>query len=566
MTTTPVFDDAARARNLTCWSCLAACVLWAATACAPLAATRAVTSAPLAEAARPAGDEGARRALVIGNADYPGASLQNPVNDARAVEDALRATGFSVTRHTNLRNKREFRDAVGAFVDGLADGDTALVFYAGHGIEMKGDNYLLPVDFNAHNEDDAVDEGYRVQTLLDRLSNRSRATNIVILDACRNDPFSRRWSRGATSRGFKSVDVSAPGTFIAFSTGPGETAADAGGGANSPFTQALVQHMATPGLDITDVMRRVRSDVLASTSQRQTPWSRESLGPEGFRFNTAASAPPAVKCPAGTTWDGSACAAEAVRCPAGSRWNGSACEGERVASLPKAPPPPPAPAPRRAGETRVEPKTGATWVWMPPGSFRYGCEPQDTQCDDDEKPGRRESVDGFWMLQTEVTDDAWRACERAGACAPRSCAYGRLGAGREPAVCAEQPQAQDFCRWLGGRLPTAVEWEYAAKSGGSRVYPWGDAPPDATRANCDGFGDRFERLAPVGSFPAGDSAWGLKDMSGNVWEWTASWYDNDKIEIRGGGWYNDPPYLRAGIRRRVAPGARNVGYGFRCAQ
>jgi len=143
---------------------------------------------------------------------------------------------------------------------------------------------------------------------------------------------------------------------------------------------------------------------------------------------------------------------------------------------------------------------------------------------------------------------------------------GVLAAPELPAVHLTHAEAAAYCQWAGGRLPTAVEWEYAAKGGRSRIYPWGDSPPTATLANCDGCGDRFARIAPVGSFPSGDTVHGLKDMAGNVWEWTASDYGSQDKEVRGGSWGSDPPLLRAGVRRRYEPGWRFDNRGFRCAQ
>lgn len=212
------------------------------------------------------------------------------------------------------------------------------------------------------------------------------------------------------------------------------------------------------------------------------------------------------------------------------------------------------------GFGRTEPLTGATWVLMPSGTFHYGCEPQDTECESEERPGRTEQVDGFWMMQTEVTVDANERCKAAGVCL-----NGSVTAPSRPVTRVTWTEAATFCEWLGGRLPTAVEWEYAAKSGSSRVFPWGDEQPDETRANCDRCGDTFDRTSSVGSFPAGDTRWGLKDMAGNVWEWTDSRNDSNTVEIRGGSWTTPTRYLRASSRANVPPNDRGET-GVRCAQ
>jgi formylglycine-generating enzyme required for sulfatase activity len=502
---------------------------------------------------------GNRQALVIGNATYPGAPLNNPVRDARAMEKALQASGFSVvTVHENLKRK-ELKASVNAFVDQLGPTDTAVVFYAGHGIELKGENFLLPVDFSATNEEDAIDEGYRMQTLLDRLAQRPQATNIVIFDACRNDPFSRRWSRTTQGRGFTRVDVTA-GMFVAFSTAPGNVAADGGAANNSPFTQALVKHLATPGLDINDVLRKVRRDVLAATDSQQSPWSLDNLtGSFRFREGSGEKSGP-VTCPTGTSWNGATCAATTVTCPPDTTWNGSACEGRRLASLPVPPPSSTSPPSSTTGSA------GIVWVQLPGGSFHFGCEPQDRECESDEKPGSTQRVAPFSMAQTETTVAQYNACVAAVACerGPGN----SDGGSNHPVVNVDWHEARAFCWWAGGRLPTAVEWEYAAKSGSSRIYPWGDSPPTASRANCDSFtcNDHFERTAPVGSFPEGDTRHGLKDMAGNVYEWTSSNYESSYKEFRGGSWGYSPANLRASYRNRAGPARRYDYVGFRCAQ
>ena len=208
---------------------------------------------------------------------------------------------------------------------------------------------------------------------------------------------------------------------------------------------------------------------------------------------------------------------------------------------------------------------GIVWVKLPGGSFHYGCEPQDRDCDSDEKPGSTQRVAPLSMAQTETTVAQYDACVEAGGCV--SGPDDSVGGSDHPVVNVDWHQATAFCRWAGGRLPTAVEWEYAAKSGSSRIYPWGDSPPTASRANCDSScGDRFPGTAPVGSFPEGDTSHGLKDMAGNVWEWTSSDYNSSYKDLRGGSWFDNPAYLRASNRFRNGPARRNANFGFRCAQ
>ncbi len=241
-----------------------------------------------------------------------------------------------------------------------------------------------------------------------------------------------------------------------------------------------------------------------------------------------------------------------------------------------------------SAKTKHNSKSGLEFVYIPSGKFHFGCEPQDPQCDDDEKPGRDESVSGFWLGKTDVTVAAWQKCVAAGACEEiakddeqHRCNYknGRLD---HPMNCIDWKQAQAFCAWIDGRLPTEVEWEYAAKGGESRIYPWGDAPLDATRANvCDKqcrsgdastaswaateLDDGFAATSSVGSFPAGASRLGLLDMVGNVWQWTASSAADASAKVqRGGAWAEKPSAARASSRYSNDPTTRHASIGLRC--
>jgi formylglycine-generating enzyme required for sulfatase activity len=212
---------------------------------------------------------------------------------------------------------------------------------------------------------------------------------------------------------------------------------------------------------------------------------------------------------------------------------------------------------------KVEPKSGLAFIRLPAGSFHYGCEPQDSKCESDEKPGRTAAVRGFWLGKTDVTVSAYERCVNAGACTKPdtgsdACTYGRRA--DHPVNCVDWGQANAFCSWVGGRLPTAEEWEYAAKSGESRVYPWGDQEPNGQLAN---YGNT-QKTTPAGAYPAGATKWGLLDMAGNVWQWTASDYDSSKKEVRGGGWSYRPRILRASLRYRDDPSWRGDFIGFRC--
>src|SRR5262245_50040451 len=214
-----------------------------------------------------------RLALVVGNARYQTSPLRNPVNDARAMTEALRANGFQVTVIENA-SQREMRRAILDFAHRLREGGAAGLFYfAGPGLQVNGRNFLVPVDAQIESESEVEVEAVDVATVLSRMETARNRLNIVILDACRDNPFARSFR--STSRGLASIDAPS-GTMIAYATAPGRVARD-GTGANGLYTGELVKAMATPGVKIEDTFKRVRQSVSAQTRGEQVPWESSSL-------------------------------------------------------------------------------------------------------------------------------------------------------------------------------------------------------------------------------------------------------------------------------------------------
>lgn len=227
-----------------------------------------------------------RVALVIGNSIYKDAPLKNPVNDARDMAAALRKLGFEVIEKTNVTQK-EMNRAIVQFGEKLRADTVALFFYAGHGIQVKGKNYLIPVDAQIQSEASIRAETVDVDGVLDQLTVSS--LNIVILDACRNNPFERRFR----SIGGGLAQMDAPkGSLIAYATAPGKTAAD-GDSRNGLYTQELLKHIQTPDLPLEAVFKRVRVGVMTASGEVQTPWETSSLTGEFF-FRSVAGASPAA--------------------------------------------------------------------------------------------------------------------------------------------------------------------------------------------------------------------------------------------------------------------------------
>ena len=244
-----------------------------------------------------------RHAFVIGNSDYVFAGqLPNPRNDATDVASALTRLGYAVTYGEDL-TRAQFLIKFQDFTQGLEKDDLALIFYAGHGLQLAGENYIVPVDAELVDEEQAKQQLVSLNALLTDLS-RSTRNRIIILDACRNNPFAEEIARslitrGEPTRGLAKV-FAGVGSYIAFSTQPGNVALD-GTGRNSPFVSAFLDHIATDHMDVHAVMRRVRADVQGATSARQIPWESSSLIEDiAFAPDTPNATPTVPEAPAAT--------------------------------------------------------------------------------------------------------------------------------------------------------------------------------------------------------------------------------------------------------------------------
>ncbi len=237
--------------------------------CAAAAAQdRQLVIAPVKPA--PAGER--RVALVIGNAAYKVSPLRNPVRDARAVSKALADTGFKVTVVEN-GSETTMRRAIRAFGDELLGGGVGLFYYAGHGMQVRGRNYLIPVNADIEREDEVEDQAVDASLVLSKMDSAKNALNLMILDACRNNPFARTFRSSA--QGLAQMDAPS-GTLVAFATAPGSVASD-GDGDNGLYTKHLLANITRPGLPIEQLFKEVRIGVGRETGDRQVPWESSSL-------------------------------------------------------------------------------------------------------------------------------------------------------------------------------------------------------------------------------------------------------------------------------------------------
>lgn len=221
-----------------------------------------------------------RLALLIGNSNYThGGCLDNPVNDVRAIKKALEDLGFIVMKHEDCTQKAMKR-AMDKFGQKLKGKDVGLFFYAGHGVQVGGRNYLLPVDAKLDLQNDVEYDCVRADRILAKMEGAGTKTNIVILDACRDNPFERSWHRRSKTTGLAFMNAPS-GSLIAYSTAPGKIASD-GEGVHSPYTFALLEHIGTPNITILRMFQKVRSTVRNISGNRQTPWESTSLSGDFF--------------------------------------------------------------------------------------------------------------------------------------------------------------------------------------------------------------------------------------------------------------------------------------------
>ena len=251
-----------------------------------------------------------------------------------------------------------------------------------------------------------------------------------------------------------------------------------------------------------------------------------------------------------------------------------------------------------------------TVVYIPAGEFEMGSTDAEvdalvaecTECEPDwfeqEQPAHTVYLDAYWIDQTEVTNAQYDKCVAAGACStPPECDWGESTFGDaakadHPVVCVGWQAAEDYCRWAGGQLPTEAQWEKAARGSDGRRYPWGNKFDGTLLNYCDAqceydqrdetYDDGFPVTAPVGSFPAGATPYGVLDMAGNVWEWVADWFSEDYYAmslaenplgpdegtqrvVRGGSWFTDGMGSRAANRFQTIPATHFGLLGFRCA-
>ena len=568
---------------------------------------------------------GKKVALVIGNSSYAKVPrLPNPANDAADMGAALGKLGFDVIRLIDA-TQSQMDDAVESFRIKLVGAEAGLFYYAGHGVQSQGVNYLVPVDAGIAAEYQLRAKTLDASMILEAMNAAGCPLNMVILDACRDNPFASMRSMG---RGLTVMGAAPTGAIIVYATDPGKTAQD-GSGRNGVFTSALLKHIGEPGVDVKAMFDRVGAEVAKTTGNAQNPWISSKfygtyfLAGAGATVATAPSGPPATPAPepaskpiptkpslavekffgtltvevrtAGTLYLNGA---PMGKLSAGSSARLDSVEAGQVSLEMK----------YEGGQTETKtakltkneivsvfftyvehPKVAEDMVLVDGGAFKMGDVLGDGNSD--EKPIHSVTVSSFYLGKCEVTQKEWKDVIGTNPSFLKSddlpveqvswydavqyCNKLSMITGLEPCYTIKGTQVScDFSR-SGFRLPTEAEWEFAARGGihsAGRKYAGGDSVDLVAWHTGNSAGGSH----PVGHKQANEL--GLFDMSGNVSEWCWDSYSayaassqvdpqgtsgtGDRV-LRGGSWYGSAKGMRATARSKHGPGFRDGGIGLR---
>ncbi|HLK64851.1 MAG TPA: SUMF1/EgtB/PvdO family nonheme iron enzyme [Bryobacteraceae bacterium] len=481
----------------------------------------------------------ARVALLILMGNYQNLTpLTSPHEDGILLQAALAKTNFSPTSFENY-NFRTLRKEFGDFVARIKPGDQVLVYFSGYGLQSSGpDNFLLPVDFDPQSSAPLGNRALSLTAIQQELEDSKASLKIILLDASREE-------KRLSPRGLTTPDPSQSAeTAILFSAELNRTVPNAPSGSSGLLAGLFSSLIEQPGSSLIPTLAKVQQEIQATTGGK--PFLLPAVT-QTFYFTAPLPTPPPA--PTGDT----------------------AGRGKPIDTVTMV---------RQTNKTDRQ-----EYVFLSGGMFQMGCVPSDRKqdrCENNEKPQHQVRISqDFWMGATEVTIDAYKRFVGANRSRkmPSSPFWKQDGA--HPIVNVSWEDAEAFCGWVGGRLPTEAEWEYAARGGKTNeIYPFNseNSRDDANFEKTSG-NDQYVYTAPVKQF--NPNPWGLFDMAGNVWEWTADWFSDSYFAesplkdpkgppsgkahvIRGGSFASDPAkHLRISYRDKC-PGISTDRVGFRC--
>lgn len=544
-----------------------------------------------------------RVALVIGNSDYKSLpKLKNPLNDASDMADKLKTFGFDVDLLTNA-NQRTIEDAISRLGKKLSQKNAVGLFYfAGHGVQVDGINYLIPVGANLHTAADVPFEAINAGRVLKHMEQAENNLNLIILDACRDNtlPSSKRSGTKGLAK------MSAPtGSLILYATSPGKSALDGEAGErNGMFTGKLLEVMNEPGLSVYEVFKKTAKAVHIASGSYQTPYIEGAIlddfsflpkvpkttltlktSPENTQvriLNIPQKYQPGMALKPGryhleVTHPGYQRFIEWIEISNEEAIYSVVLEAEDLTDNYK----------NQSGKTSNspiafnDPDIDMVFVTIEPGCFYMGSD----RGEDDEKPVHRVCLTKAYDIgQYEVTQSQWHKVMGNNP--------SRFKGDQRPVEQVSWNDVQQFIQTLNQksahqyRLPTEAEWEYAALAGNQTRYPWGNQIY-CKKASFDGgkgsscyykTGNNYRGTQPSGSYQP--NAFGIYDTVGNVWEWVHDWYDNDyylnsptndpkgpasgTIRVsRGGSWGSNARSSRSSSRFFFSPVSHSSQLGFR---
>ena len=488
----------------------------------------------------PAGAAGKRFALLIANSAYTKGLPPIPAaaQEARLMEAALQKAGFDVTVVENIRLPEFPAKLLPAFLAKVKAGDDCVVLYSGHAVQVGGINYFLPVDFDPKDRSAIESRAYALDNLPEELNKKRVGLKLLVLEASRALEVA---VPGVSGEGLANFEMGELREIVfASSTQPNGVIKKPYSEGVGLFTKALADAIGKRGPDLLGVFSEAQRQAMVGSQMAQQPFYLPKLTQQFYFLEPEKIAPVIITKVAGPT----------------------------------------------VGTFRANRRDRQEYVWVPAGEFKMGCVPNDRKCENREKPQHEVTISKpFWIGRTEVTVDAYRRFVDADK--SRTMPDGPLRDKKwekhtgHPIHSINWREADQFCGWIGGRLPTEAEWEYAARAGvADEVVPLNDEN-SRDKANFSGQSgnDRYDQdTAPVRSFDA--NPWGLYDMFGNVWEWVQDWYsptyyasspkadpqgpDSGKEKVaRGGSWDSDArQHLRISYRQAYGKGGTLVG--FRC--
>lgn len=563
-----------------------------------------------------------RIALVIGNSDYSSGPLPNPANDAKMISETLSNLGFEVIARRNADQntmKRAIQE-FGARLEKAGPAAVGLFYYAGHGVQLNGRNYLIPTTAKIDREGDVEIEAVSADWVIEQMRYARNRLNIVILDACRNNPFTR--SMRSVDHGLATMDAPA-GILIAYSTAPGAVAAD-GSGRNSPYTEALSQAMRDLHEPVEQVFKHVRVGVMSATSGKQVPWESSSL--TGDFYFAAPNKSALAAAPSASVIEPDRSSGSFSSFVSGL-FGSNKAPPDATANPATAPIRPAANIPNKAPEAQAAgslsgnraaavfqtlgiqpsdldasrsypPATIRRWVAQNPRHVTVGntqkqiqsaltlCRQYSSDCQlsmFNDEILRTQTLEPFDVDALPMSVQLFRqfvaATHYKTEAESVGYAYAYVGGSKVQAVAGgnwhngiKQHEVVDesaviavsfqdavaYCRSKGERLPTENEWEYIARGPERRTFPWGDNM---------GLAVGTANAAPrVGDGPAEGIGGQYRGLSGNVWQWVDSKVEGRRV-LKGASWLEtNPAFRRAASRRYELATRSDEDSGFRCAR